>query len=270
MNISTVSAIVGAAAGVLIVKQGNRPVFSACGSADPLEELAVVIDLPAAVPRVLAEVGIAFRVSSVSHPAMRHASAARGRLGVPTVFTVLGPFTNPAPLGAAAIGVADARTAPFVAGVPARRGRSALVFRGDDGLAEPTVTTTSQVWTARAGTLRQETFDPRDLGIPPAAPDCLRGDGPAHNAEITLEILTGTLSPVRDAILLSATGELAAPTPAATPGTAPVRERMGVRGESRSRRRRRRRRDDPRPVGHGDYRTGREHDITDRVNGRHR
>jgi anthranilate phosphoribosyltransferase len=225
VNISTMSAIVAAAAGARIVKHGNRSASSACGSADLLEELGVVIDLPAeTVPQVLTEVGIAFCFAPVFHPAMRHASAARKQLGVPTVFNLLGPLTNPAAPGASAIGVADARMVPLVAGVLARRGRSALVFRGDDGLDELTVTTTSQVWTVSDRAMRQETFDPRELGIPLAPPGCLRGGGPAHNAAITLEFLAGARGPVRTAVLLSAAAGIAA----ATPDTAPIAERLGA------------------------------------------
>ncbi|MEJ2857708.1 MULTISPECIES: anthranilate phosphoribosyltransferase [unclassified Saccharothrix] len=239
VNISTVSAIVAAAAGARVVKHGNRSASSACGSADLLEELGVVIDLPpAAVPRVLAGTGIAFCFAPVFHPAMRHASAARRQLGVPTLFNVLGPLTNPASPEASAVGVADARMAPVVAGVLARRGRSALVFRGDDGLDELTVTTTSRVWTVHDGTVREEVFDPRGLGIGFAAPDSLRGGGPAHNARITREVLSGRTGPVRDAILLSAAAGLAATDLAAAdlaaagldaaPGATPIAERLAV------------------------------------------
>lgn len=225
VNISTMSAIVAAAAGARIVKHGNRSASSACGSADLLEELGVVIDLPAAaVPRVLAEVGIAFCFAPVFHPAMRHASPARRQLGVPTAFNLLGPLTNPAAAEAAAVGVADARMAPLVAGVLARRNRSALVFRGDDGLDELTVTTTSQVWNVLGGVVRREDFDPRDIGIALAPPGCLRGGAPAHNAEVTRGLLAGVRGPVRDAVLLSAAAGLAA----ATPSGGSVMERLGV------------------------------------------
>lgn len=225
VNISTVSAIVAAAAGARVVKHGNRSASSACGSADLLEELGVVIDLPPeTVPWVLSEAGIAFCFAPVFHPAMRHASAVRRRLGVPTAFNVLGPLTNPAVPDASAVGVADARMAPVVAGVLARRNRSALVFRGDDGLDELTVTTTSRVWTVHGGTVRPEVFDPKDLGIPAASADSLRGGSPAHNAEVTRRVLAGDRGPVRDAILLSAAAGLAA----AAPDTAPVTERLGA------------------------------------------
>ncbi|MFE6056738.1 anthranilate phosphoribosyltransferase [Kitasatospora sp. NPDC056446] len=225
VNISTVSAIVAAAAGARIVKHGNRSASSACGSADLLEELGVVIDLPpATVPWVLAEAGIAFCFAPLFHPAMRHASSVRRRLGVPTAFNVLGPLTNPAAPHAAAVGVADARMAPIVAGVLARRNRSALVFRGDDGLDELTVGTTSRVWVVQDGTVREEVFDPEDLGVPQAPLDALRGGSPEHNAEITRRVLAGARGPVRDAILLSAAAGLAA----AAPDTAPLTERLGA------------------------------------------
>ncbi len=225
VNISTMSAIVAAAAGARIVKHGNRSVSSTCGSADLLEELGVAIELPAeTVPRVLAEVGIAFCFAPVFHPAMRHASPARRQLGVPTVFNLLGPLTNPAAPEAAAVGVADVRMAPLVAGVLARRNRSALVFRGDDGLDELTVTTTSQVWDVHGGVVHHEAFDPRDIGISLASPGSLRGGAPARDADATRGFLAGVRGPIRDAVLLSAAAGLAA----ATPDARSVTERLGV------------------------------------------
>ncbi|GLZ42525.1 anthranilate phosphoribosyltransferase [Actinokineospora sp. NBRC 105648] len=224
VNVSTMSAVVAAAAGAAVVKHGNRSSSSACGSADLLEELGVVIDLPAeTVAPVLAEAGIAFCFAPVFHPAMRHASAVRKQLGVPTVFNLLGPLTNPAAPSAAAVGVADARVAPLVGGVFAERGVSALVFRGDDGLDELTVSDTSRVWSTHAGgAVRVEVLDPRELGIPRAAAGALRGGDPAHNAAVTREFLAGARGPVRDAVLLSAAAGLAV----AAPDDRPVAERL--------------------------------------------
>jgi len=97
VNISTMGAIVAAAAGVRVVKHGNRAASSACGTADVLEALGVVIDLPpAASARLAEETGIAFLFAPLYHPAFRHASVARDELGVPTVFNFLGPVSNPA------------------------------------------------------------------------------------------------------------------------------------------------------------------------------
>ena len=115
-------------------------------------QLGVVVDLPpAAVGPCLAEAGIAFCFAPVFHPGMRHAGPTRRELGVPTVFNVLGPLTNPARPLAQAVGVSDPRLAPVMAQVLAGRGADALVFRGDDGLDELTTTGPSTVWVVGGG-----------------------------------------------------------------------------------------------------------------------
>ncbi len=155
VNISTMAAIVAAGAGAPVVKHGNRSASSKAGSADVLEALGIRLDLPAqAVARVGEEVGITFCFAAAFHPALRHAAVARRELGVATTFNVLGPLAHPARPEAQAIGCADARMAPLMAGVFARRGVDAWVFRGDDGLDELTTTTTSQVWAVDGGQVR--------------------------------------------------------------------------------------------------------------------
>ena len=145
-NISTVAAIVTAAAGAVVAKHGNRAASSHCGSADVLEALGVKIDLDAAgVERCLADAGIAFLFAPMFHPSMAHAGPVRGELRVPTVFNFLGPLTNPARPAAQAVGCSDARMMPLMAEVLARRGTRAMLFRGDDGLDELTTTGPSTV-----------------------------------------------------------------------------------------------------------------------------
>nr|QUJ09152.1 Lon5 [Streptomyces sp.] len=223
VNISTMAAIVAAGAGARVVKHGNRSASSACGSADVLERLGVRLDLPVdRVAQLAEEVGITFCFAPLFHPAMRQASAARRELGIPTVFNALGPLTNPAAPTARAVGVADARLAPLMAEVLARRGVSALVFRGDDGLDELTVTTTSKVWSVVEGRVRAEEFDPADIGIGRAAPDALRGGDADDNARVAREVFAGARGPVRDAVLLSAAAGLAALDPV----DRPVAERL--------------------------------------------
>src|SRR5436305_11580491 len=199
VNISTMAALVVAGAGVTVVKHGNRAASSACGSADLLEELGIVIDLPPeGVAACLDEVGIAFCFAPVFHAALRHTAVARRELGIPTVFNFLGPLTNPAQPAAQAVGVADARMAPVVAGVLAARGASALVFRGDDGLDAPSTAATSTVWVCADGDVRTDTLDPRALDIPLASADALRGADAAHNAAVTKALLAGDNGAVRD------------------------------------------------------------------------
>ncbi|MCZ2837279.1 anthranilate phosphoribosyltransferase [Modestobacter sp. VKM Ac-2985] len=211
VNISTMAAIVTAAAGVPVAKHGNRAASSASGTADVLEALGVVIDLPApAVAQCVLEAGIGFFFAPVFHPGMRHAAAPRRELGIGTVFNFLGPLTNPARPVAAAIGCADTRMAPVLAQVLADRGGRALVFRGDDGLDELTTSTTSAVWVVRDGEVVSERLDPTALGIPVSAPGALRGGGPEVNAEVVRRLVAGEPGPVRDAVVLNAAGALAA------------------------------------------------------------
>src|SRR5262252_7741504 len=164
VNISTMGAIVAAAAGVRVAKHGNRAASSACGAADVLEALGVVINLaPEATARLVQEVGIAFLFAPLYHPALRHTAVPRRELGGPTVFNFLGPVANPARPGAQAVGVADPRMGPVLAGVLAGRGCSALVFHGDDGLDELTTAAPSTVWVAHNGAVSQARLDPAGL-----------------------------------------------------------------------------------------------------------
>lgn len=218
VNISTMAALVVAGAGVPVVKHGNRAASSKCGSADLLEELGVVVDLPpAAVAPCLEQAGIAFCFAPVFHPGMRHTAVARRELGVPTVFNVLGPLTNPARPAAQAVGVSDPRLAPVMAGVLAARRVDALVFRGADGLDELTTTGPSTVWVVAGGAVVEEQFDPASLGVPTASLELLRGGDAPHNAAVARALLAGEQGPVRDAVLLNAAAALAAYEASAAP-----------------------------------------------------
>ncbi|GGU19485.1 anthranilate phosphoribosyltransferase [Streptomyces lavendofoliae] len=225
VNISTMSAIVVAGTGAKVVKHGNRAASSASGSSDVLEKLGVNLDLtPRRVAEVAEEAGITFCFAVRFHPALRHVAAARKELGIRTTFNFLGPLTNPARVKAQATGVADARMAPIMAGVLAQRGSSALVFRGDDGLDELTTTATSKVWIVRDGTVREETFDPRDVGIGLVPVEALRGADASYNADVARRLLAGETGPVRDAVLLNAAAALVA----LEPSDAPLAERIGA------------------------------------------
>ena len=218
VNISTMGTIAAAAAGARMVKHGNRAASSACGTADVLEALGVVIDLPpAATEQLIAEVGAGFLFAALYHPALRHTAVPRRELGVPTVFNFLGPLANPARPAAMAVGVADPRMGSVLAGVLAGRGCSALVFHGDDGLDELTTTAPSTVWIVHDGEVSQTSLDPADLGIARTAPADLKGGDPAHNAEVVRAFVGGAQGPVRDTALLNAAAALAAETGVAGP-----------------------------------------------------
>jgi len=210
VNVSTMATIVAAAAGARMVKHGNRAASSACGAADVLEALGVAIDLtPAATEALFAEVGMAFLFAPLYHPALRHAGPVRSDLGVPTAFNYLGPLTNPARPTSLAVGVADARMGPVLAGVLAARGNSAIVFHGD-GLDELSTTGPSAVWVVAGGAVSPAEFDPAELGLPRASLADLRGGDAAHNAGVVRSVLAGERGPVRDIVLLNAAAGLAA------------------------------------------------------------
>jgi anthranilate phosphoribosyltransferase len=210
VNISTMSAVVTAAAGAPVVKHGNRAASSRCGAADLLEQLGIAIDLPPeGVAACVRDLGIGFCFAPVFHPAMRHAAVARREIGIPTAFNFLGPLTNPAQPPAALVGCADPRMAPVMAQVFAERDATVLVVRGDDGLDEITTTGTTTVWLVSGGSVRKLTLDPAELGVPRSAPGDLRGGEPVANAEVAGRLLAGQRGPVRDAVLLNAAAAIA-------------------------------------------------------------
>jgi anthranilate phosphoribosyltransferase len=210
VNISTMAAIVAAGAGARVVKHGNRSASSKSGAADVLESLGVRLDLsPEQVDELGRRTGLTFCFAPAFHPALRHAAVARKELAVGTTFNFLGPLANPARPAAQAIGCADARMAPLMAGVYARRGVDAWVFRGEDGLDELTTTTTSRVWAVQDGEVTAFTVDPEDAGLPRGTAEGLRGGDAAHNADVVRRVVAGEPGPVRDAVLLNAGAALA-------------------------------------------------------------
>ena len=220
VNISTMTALVCAAAGAPVVKHGNRAASSSTGTADVLEELGVAIDIdPAGVADCVREVGIGFCFAQTHHPAMRFAGPTRRELGVPTVFNILGPLTNPGGAGAALIGCASPVLAPVMADVLCRRGVRAIVVRGDDGLDEISTVTTTRVWDATGDSVVEATIDPRDLGIALVDPSALRGGDPERNALLLRKVVgqlaaddpdTWQVSAIRDAVAVNAAAALVA------------------------------------------------------------
>jgi len=211
VNISTMAAIVVAAAGVRVVKHGNRAASSLCGAADLLEHLGIPLDLtPAQVARCVGRAGIAFCFAPRFHSGLRHAAVARKEMGVPTFFNFLGPLTNPGRPRAGAVGCADARMAGIMAEVFARRGDSVLVLHGEDGLDEFTITAPTRVWAVADGSVRALTIDALDLGLPRGKLEDLRGGDASVNAGVARRVFEGETGPVRDAVLVNAAAALVA------------------------------------------------------------
>lgn len=211
INISTTSAIIAAAAGAKVIKHGNRAASSKSGSADLLEALGVCITVDGkGIEKTFAELGIGFCFAPVFHPAMRFAGPARKELGVPTVFNILGPLANPARPQAAAIGVANDRMHLVMAQVLGDRGVDGFVFRGDDGLDEITLATTTSVLTIGNGEISSDLLDPLDFSIPRAPISDLVGGDATENARITTAIFAGQKGAPRDAVVLNAAAAIAA------------------------------------------------------------
>ena len=185
VNFSTMAAMVAVACGATVVKHGNRAASSKAGTADVLEELGVAIDLgPDAIASCAREVGIAFAFAQVLHPAMKYAAPIRRELGIPTIFNILGPLTNPARPTAGLIGCANARMAPLMAQVFAERGDRVLVVRGDNGWDEISPYGGTQVWDTTHGGVVEERLDAGDLGMAGIAEGALVGGDAVANAEV--------------------------------------------------------------------------------------
>ena len=211
INISTTAAIIAAAAGSRVVKHGNRAASSKSGAGDLLEALGVAINLDGAkVAKTVSELGIGFCFAPIFHPAMRFAAPARKELATATVFNILGPLANPAKPKAAAIGVANDRMHLVMAQVLAERGVEGFVFRGDDGLDEITLATTTSVLTIGNGEISSDRIDAKDFSLANAPISALVGGDAQENARITKAIFSGERGAPRDAVLLNAAAAIAA------------------------------------------------------------
>ena len=212
VNISTMGAIVAAAAGARVAKHGNRAASSACGAAEVLEALGVEISLaPDQVAACVEEAGMGFCFAPRYHPAFRHVGPTRRELGVPTVFNFLGPVANPARVRRQVLGVSDPAMAAKLIGVLQAHGAErALVVYGHDGLDELSTITTSTVLELRDGTVRTYDVDPARLGLKPAALEDIQGGDPATNAGLARRVLEGEPGPHRDFVLLNAAAGLVA------------------------------------------------------------
>lgn len=206
VNISTMAALVIAAAGLPVVKHGNRASSSSSGSADCLEALGVNLNMSIeAVHRCFEELGITFVFANVFHPSFKYAGQVRRELGVRTAFNLLGPLTNPARPSSSVIGVASAEHAPIVAGVLAERGTSSMVFRGENGMDELSAVACNHVWEVREGTINYHEIDVvSQLGIKAASVEDLQGADAAYNAKVARRFFSGEPGAVRDAVALNA------------------------------------------------------------------
>ncbi|MEQ8195761.1 MAG: anthranilate phosphoribosyltransferase [Rhodospirillales bacterium] len=209
-NISTGAAIVVAACGVPVAKHGNRALSSKSGSADVLRELGVNLDAPfELVARAMREAGIGFMMAPRHHTAMKHVAAARGELGVRTIFNLLGPLTNPAGVKRQFTGVFARKWIEPLARVLGNLGtQKAWIVHGEDGLDEMTTTGISYVAALENGHVTTFQVTPEEAGLERVSLDDLRGGTPVFNAAAVKDLLAGTAGPYRDAVLYNAAGAL--------------------------------------------------------------
>ena len=229
INVSSIASIVAAAAGVPVVKHGNRAASSQSGASDVLTQLGINLDLTAdQVAEVFRRVGLTFVYAAKFHPGFGHAATARRELGIPTVFNILGPLCNPVRPEASAVGVANLQRVPQMAGVFRTRGATALLYRGDDGIDKMTTTGHSRVWEVSGGKITEHVVNVEELGLPQATIEDLLGDSPETNAAIARSVLAGEKSPARDIVVLNAAAGLTAFNLAEDPSQSdvPLRHRL--------------------------------------------
>jgi anthranilate phosphoribosyltransferase len=209
-NISTTTAIVVSACGVPVAKHGNRSVSSSSGSADVLEALGVKIDLkPEEVEKCLFETGFGFLFAPLFHPAMKYAIGPRREMGIRTIFNILGPITNPAGAKRQILGVFSDRLTETLAHVLGRLGaEEAMVFHGEDGLDEITITNGTRVSYLKSGKVENIILSPEDFGFERAPMENIIGGDANQNAEITIEILKGEKGPRRNVVIMNSAATL--------------------------------------------------------------
>lgn len=209
INVSTMAAIVAAGAGTPVCKHGNRSASSSCGTADVLEELGVNIGATAdTVARCVSEAGIGFCFAPTFHPAFRFAGPPRREIGVPTAFNLLGPMANPGRVQRQVIGVADPSRAELVLGTLRQRGAKHVWVVHGNGLDELSTTGPSIVHELIDDTINTFTIDAAEFGLAPASQDDLTGGGPAENAEVVRNVLSGALGAHRDIVVFNAAAAL--------------------------------------------------------------
>ena len=211
VNVSTMTSLVVAGAGVPVCKHGNRSASSKCGTADVLEALGARIELsPEQVVRCVSAAGFGFVFAQKFHPAFRHVGPVRRELGVPTIFNLLGPMANPAAVAYMLVGVANPARMATMAAVLAQRTTASLVVHGHGGLDELSLAGPNRVLATRSGVVEAESaVHAGDVGVASAANEFLRGGDPAHNAQVVRDLLTnGLRGPIRDVVVLNAAAAL--------------------------------------------------------------
>ncbi|MDF0597008.1 anthranilate phosphoribosyltransferase [Psychromarinibacter halotolerans] len=210
LNISTATAFVVAGAGVPVAKHGNRNLSSKSGSADALSQMGVQVMLPAeAVEKAMAETGIGFMMAPMHHPAMAHVGPTRAELGTRTIFNILGPLTNPAGVKRQLTGAFSREIIrPMAETLKTLGSDAAWLVHGSDGTDELSIAGVSWVAALKDGDVTEFEVSPEDAGLPVHPFEDIIGGTPAENAAAFRDLLNGTTSAYRDAVLLNSAAAL--------------------------------------------------------------
>jgi anthranilate phosphoribosyltransferase len=205
-NVSTLSALVAASAGVKVAKHGGRSVSSKCGSADVLEALGVNVNLtPEKVASLVNDIGIAFMFAPNFHPAMRYAAPVRKKLGVRTIFNVLGPLANPASATHQVLGVYEASLTETMAEVLYKLGSEhVMVVHGEDGMDEISISSATRISELKNKSITTYTIKPTDFGFNMADLKTIQVENVDTSKAMMLDVLEGHQGPHRDITLLNA------------------------------------------------------------------
>jgi anthranilate phosphoribosyltransferase len=205
-NVSTVSALVAAAAGAKVAKHGGRSVSSTCGSADVLEELGVDVNkTPDEVANSVDTIGIGFMFAPNHHSAMKHAAPVRKELGIRTIFNLLGPLTNPAAARRQVMGVFDRALTGKLAQVLQKLGSEhVLVVHGADGMDEISLTGDTYVAELKSGKVTEYTVNPTQFGLTIHQLKDIQVQNSAESKAMIMDVLNGKTGAPRDIVLLNA------------------------------------------------------------------
>lgn len=205
-NVSTTTAFVLAGAGLTVAKHGNRRVSSKTGSADVLEALGVNLTLSGKnTAKILRENRIAFLFAPHVHQRLRPFMKVRTNLGLPTIFNLIGPLTNPLPLETQLVGVYDSSKLTTIAKSLHKLGRKrAVVVNGAGGLDEASLAGNNEIALLDEGTIERFTLHPEELGLPVYPNEAIRGGDAKENAKILLQVLRNEPGPYLDTVLLNA------------------------------------------------------------------
>lgn len=205
-NVSTLSAIVAASAGVKVAKHGGRSVSSKCGSADVLEALGVNVNLTAdKVAKLVDQIGIAFMFAPNFHPAMRYAAPVRKKLGIRTIFNVLGPLANPALATLQVLGVYDMSLTQTMAEVLSKLGSEhVMVVHGEDGMDEISIASPTTVTELKNKTITTYTIKPTDFGLDLADLKTIQVENADESKAMMIDVLNGSHGAHRNITILNA------------------------------------------------------------------